>query len=80
MIHLFLSIRLIKLKVLSDSLVLQGVKLAIKLCVVPLIGGQLVVLDGGEGIQEMGAQTWVDVIGHKYGRRWSVLCPVCEVA
>lgn len=64
----------------SDSLVLQGVELTVKLHIIPLIGGQLVVLYGGEGVQKMGTQTWVNVIGHINGWRWSVLCPVCEVA
>ncbi len=64
----------------SDSLVLQGVELTVKLHIIPLIGGQLVVLYGGEGIQKMGTQARVDVIGLKNGRRWSVLRPVCEVA
>lgn len=64
----------------SDSLVLQGVELTVKIHVIPLEGGQFAVLDGGEGIQEMGTQAWVDVIGHVDGWRWSVLRPVCEVA
>lgn len=66
--------------IFSDSLVLQGVELTVKLHIVPLIGGQLVVLYGGEGIQEMGTQARVDVIGHENGWRWSVLRPVGEVA
>lgn len=65
---------------LSYSLVLQGVELTVKLHIVPLIGCQLVVLNGGEGIQEMGTQAGVDVSGHINGWRWSVLRPVCEVA
>lgn len=62
------------------SHVLQAVELTVKLHIVPLIGGQLVVLNGGEGVQKMCAQAWVDVSGHINGWRWSVLCPVCEVA
>lgn len=64
----------------SNSLVLQGVELTVKLHIIPLIGGQFAVLDGGEGVQEMGTKAWVDVIGHVNGWRWSVLRPVCEVA
>lgn len=65
--------------VFCDSLVLQGVELAVQLHVVPLEGGQQVVLHGGEGVQEMGAQAGVDVSGHVDGRGGSVLSPVGEV-
>ena len=66
--------------IFSDLLVFQGVELTVKLHIIPLIGGQLIVLYGGEGIQEMGTQAWVDVIGHVNSWRWSVLRPVREVA
>lgn len=63
----------------SGSLVLEAVELAVKLHVVPLVGGQLVVLNGGEGIQQMGTEAGVDVRGHVDGRRRSVLGPVGEI-
>lgn len=66
--------------IFSDSLILQAIELTVKLHIIPLIGGELVVLNGGEGIQKMGTQAWINVTGHINGWRRSVLCPVREVA
>lgn len=68
------------MKALLDSLVLQGVELAVELHVVPLVRGQLVVLHGGERVEQVCTQAGVDISGHVDGGRGSVLCPVCEVA
>ena len=64
---------------LGDSLVLQGVELSVQGHVIPLIGGQLSVLDGGEGVEQVGTQAGVDVGGEVDGGGRPVLGPVGEV-
>lgn len=55
--------------------------MAVELHIIPLECSNLVVIGhGGKGIEEMGTQARVDVIGHVDGGRGTILCPVGEVA
>lgn len=55
--------------------------MAVELHIIPLICSNFVVVGhGGKGVEEMGTQTRVDVIGHVDGGRGAILRPVGEVA
>lgn len=60
-------------------LVLQGLELAVELDVVPLIGGNLIVVHSSKGIDQMVTQAWVNVGGEVLSCSGSVLSPVGEV-
>lgn len=59
---------------------LQTVDFLIHLLIVPLDGTYLVeVVDGGQGVDDVGSEERVDVFRLELGRALSVLSPVCHV-
>lgn len=58
----------------------ESVKRLVELLVVPLDGHQLVcVVNMGEGVDQVGAQIWIDIIRHKLPGALSILGPVSVI-
>lgn len=58
----------------------QSVKGPVEFVIVPFYGHQLICrVDTRKGIDQVGAQIWINVCWHKLPTAWSVLGPVCEI-
>lgn len=64
-----------------NSHILEIVEPGILILIVPLNGADLVeAVDGGQSVDDMCAQEWVDVVCSEFGTAWPVLGPVGHVA
>lgn len=64
----------------SGSRSFQAIELHVELLIVPLHGAELVVVQAGKGVDEVGAQIGVHIAGQEARDPRSVLGPVGEVA
>lgn len=58
----------------------QAIELLVERLVIPLDGAELVIVHAGKGVDEVGAQTGIHVLGQEASGPLSVLGPVGEVA
>lgn len=58
----------------------ESIKQLVELLIVPLHGRQLVcIVNTGEGVDQVGAQIWINIFWHKFPTAGSILGPVSEV-